>query len=530
MKPTKNTVAKPTENVMKQTNDENQIQNGTTKNLSVVCTDASQKDAGQPIDQSASPSKNDSIIIISSPTEPENRKRRTTEVQSLGCSIQGNFFTLRHPNYRAKSEFNSFIHFISSYIKGEQIPDNPNDNESVLMDVVSQQNISPAKKAKRKPKKKNAEEEKTLERLLQTFQRDTVTKKGSCLIENCRSDQITWRPFNLKRHLKQMHTKEFTKLFVEEVDAEKTAEIELFNVVQDAVELVTVNGMPFSILSSSGMRGFIDARIKALRLNGYLVSINRTNIVEEIDKVSKHIENVIKVEMSRKLICLMFDIATKSTLSVIGINATYMIGWKIVCRSLGIVQVNVRHTAINLAAIIYDILAKFEVSLDRVFVVITDNAKNVVNSAAVLDLVASSRSDSDKNDNTIDFNADEGLNDYDDDDFIGEDNENELQNIMRSSELLNDIADDIVRSNDDVVLVNHVNCGTHTLQLAVNDATSDSNIGPIMNKAKEICIAMRSQIVMIEFRKIDQKKIVPPLSNDTRWNGVYIMVNEKQIY
>lgn len=59
-----------------------------------------------------------------------------------------------------------------------------------------------------------------------------------------------------------MHNSKFKELFTEEADAEKSAEIELFNVVQDAVELVTVNGMPFSILNSSGMRGFIDARLE----------------------------------------------------------------------------------------------------------------------------------------------------------------------------------------------------------------------------------------------------------------------------
>lgn len=408
-----------------------------------------------------------------------------------------------------------------------------NEGEPVSTSAAPSKGPSPRKTTKRKPKRKNPEEEKMLEKLMQTFKRDVVTKKGTCLVENCRSDQITWRPFNLKKHLRQMHTKEFSKLFTGEVDSEKSAEIELFNVVQDAVALVTVNGMPFSVLNASGMRGFINARIKALHLKGYHVSINRTNIVEEIEKVSKHIENAIKLEMSGKFICLMFDIATKATLSVLGINATYMVGWKVVCRSLGIVQINVRHNAVNLAAIIYEIVAKFGVSLDQVFVLVTDNARNVVNSATVLDLVANSRTNMENNgtnENNSDDIADCCLSDFEEDnDLIGEENDIELQNIMRSSGLLDEIADDIVRSNDSIVAVNHVNCGTHTLQLGVNDGISDSNIGPTMNKAKEICIALRSQVVMIEFRKIAEEKIVPPLPNDTRWNGEYIMVCLNQI-
>lgn len=405
------------------------------------------------------------------------------------------------------------------------------------MNETSTQNSSVAKRAKRakpakrKPKKKNPEEQKTLERLLQTFQRDVVTKKGNCLVPDCRSANLTWQPYNLKRHLKQMHTQKYNVLFPEEANSEKSAEIELFNAVQDAVELVTVNGMPFSMLSSSGMRGYIDARLKVLRSTGYHISINRSNIVVEIEKVSKHIENEIKAEMAGKLICLMFDIATKATLSVIGINATYMVGWKVVCRSLGIIQVDVRHNAINLAAIIYDVVSKFEVPLDHVFVVVTDNAKNVVNSATILDFIANSRANTNdecEDSNDEDAVADRWLNDEDDDDYlnsIGEENENEIENILRSTGLLNDIADDIIRRNEDIVLVNHINCGTHTLQLGVNDGINDSNIGQIMSKAREICISLRTQVVMIEFRKMTGKKILPPLPNDTRWNGDYIMVS-----
>lgn len=76
---------------------------------------------------------------------------------------------------------------------------------------------------------------------------------------------LTWRPSDLKRHLKMMHATHYKQLFKEDLDAEKKKEIEMFNAIQDAVELVTVNGMPFSIMNASGMRGFIDVRLNPLR-------------------------------------------------------------------------------------------------------------------------------------------------------------------------------------------------------------------------------------------------------------------------
>ena len=98
-------------------------------------------------------------------------------------------------------------------------------------------------------------------------------------------------------------------------------------------------------------------RLKVLDSKGYHVTINRPNVVEEIEKVRKYTANVIKPEMVGKLIRFMSDIATKSSRSVI---------------------------VIYLAAIIYDILLKFDVSLDHVFAIVTENAKNVVNSTTIV--------------------------------------------------------------------------------------------------------------------------------------------------
>lgn len=84
---------KSTENVIAQNNDENQVQSQSQRtSLSVDCIDAVQKDSNHSNDPSASTSRNSSVIIISSPTQPENRKRRSTE--NLGCPIQGTFYYL----------------------------------------------------------------------------------------------------------------------------------------------------------------------------------------------------------------------------------------------------------------------------------------------------------------------------------------------------------------------------------------------------------------------------------------------------
>lgn len=374
------------------------------------------------------------------------------------------------------------------------------------------------KKAPRKPRKRPPKQQEVFEKLVLKFQRDASNNKGQCLIEDCRSAPMTWRPSNLKRHLKMMHESHYKNLFAEEVDAEKRMEIELFNVVQDAVEMVSINGLPFSTMNASGMRGFIDARLNTLKSSGYKLTLNRWNVVDEMNKVSKHIEDRLKAELKGKIIHLMLDIATNGTLSMLGVNASFSNEYEIKCPSLGIVKISERHNAVNLAELLYDeILSKYDVPLDYVFTMTTDNGKNVVNTATVLDMVANS---CDTHVNPL----------YDETNQDVDANEAELLNLLNNNgidytAILNDIVEDVVQANDKIVLINQINCSTHTLQLAINDCMKESNAVAVLDEAKEICISLRLQIVQIEFNKLEGNKILPPLENSTRWNSRYLMVH-----
>lgn len=82
----------------------------------------------------------------------------------------------------------------------------------------------------------------------------------------------------------------------------------------------------------------------------------------------------------------------------------------------------------------------------------------------------------------------------------------------------------IVEKNTSIQLINQVNCGTHVFQLAVNDALKVSNSLGTIDEVHNMCVLMRTQIVMIEIRKLECKVILPPLENDTRWNGKFLMV------
>lgn len=129
------------------------------------------------------------------------------------------------------------------------------------------------------------EDARTLQILAEKFRCDSAG--AACQIETCTSQPLKCvRPSNLKRHLLQEHPKEFDNLFPNETDQKKRAELEAFNIKQDSIELVTINGYPFSVMEASGMQGFMKPRLQSVRSQGHFFSINRHIIVDEVAKES----------------------------------------------------------------------------------------------------------------------------------------------------------------------------------------------------------------------------------------------------
>lgn len=451
---------------------------------------------------------------------PRKRKRFISENSDV---LLNESSTSSRNGEMAQKRNSSNTNVSNEHGSNDSISDIPSDNETLISPENDQSDEPTTKtysvrraKGPRAPRKRPPEQQELLEKLALKFSRDRATSRAKCLVEDCRSQLLTWRPSNLKRHLKMKHASHYDQLFKEKLNDEKKHEIEMFNSIQDAVELVTVNGMPFSIMNSSGMRGFINARSEQLQSSGFKLSLNRWNIVDEVSIVSKHIEDGLKAELKGKIIHLMVDIATNGTLSMLGVNASYSNNYEVKCPSLGIVKITERHNAVNLADMLYDILAKYDVPLDNVFSITTDNGKNVVNSAVVLDIVA----------NCCDTNVNPIYAESTHDDY---ENDVELESLLNNNgidyaSILDDVVENVVRVNDKVVLINHINCSTHTLQLGIKDSLVESDAVAILNEAKEICIALRTQIVQIEFDKLKEDKILPPLENSTRWGSRYLMV------
>lgn len=374
-------------------------------------------------------------------------------------------------------------------------------------------------------RKLRPEDERTMKILSEKFQSHENGMK--CQIKDCQTKPLQCaKPSNLKRHLNDKHREMYQQLFPNEVSKKKQIELEAYNLAQDAIELVTVNGYPFTMLNASGMLGFIKPRQTLIRSDGHGLSIDRKSIVKLVAKQSDRVREYIAQELKGKTFSIMFDVCTIATLSMLGVNVTFMKDVEVVCRSLGTIDIRRRHTAVNLADMIYDILADFELSLFNVLTMTTDTAKNAVATTEVLNSIASENVSRDM--------ATESSSDIDEDDGelefgIDIENEAELQRVMENiaahNQLVTEMAQTISDKNTSIQLINQVNCGTHVFQLSVNDSLKESNSLGTIEMVHKMCVLMRTQIVMIEIRKLGCKVILPPLENDTRWNGKFLMVS-----
>lgn len=190
--------------------------------------------------------------------------------------------------------------------------------------------------------------ESCMAKLAEYFER--VEGQIKCKIIDCKSSVSRFTSYYLKRHLRSRHQSIFKRLFEDELEHEILQAISFFETKQSAVELVTSDGYPMSLLNKPAFRYLIGPRLDCLAENGFDITINRSVITGHIAETSDGIKERIKNELKNvRLFSVMMDVATKLTLSVLGINISFTRNDVVAIRSLGVIQLTKRHTAENLA-------------------------------------------------------------------------------------------------------------------------------------------------------------------------------------
>lgn len=415
-------------------------------------------------------------------------------------------------------------------------------------------------------------------KVLQYFERieseDCTKVKYKCKIENCVKELSGKYISNLTKHASRLHPKFFeTKILQKK--SKLTLPQKRLKLIQEWVEIVTVNGRSFLHLADSGFQKVADEKLKELNDAGLgkdLSGPNYTAIKKHIAYLADEVKKNIKEEVKEQFVSLMIDFATKHRRSIMGVSLQFVRNGETVSRSIGMVRTLASNTGANVLNVLVELLQSFGIEKSRVVSVTTDNAANLSSMVKILnenvererkaaetetaetettETQTAETETAEKHD--IEQNASvqqkihshEYFNVYDIDEEIlrtigdfsrdcGEscddsesDSDGELDRILNDEGDFESLIRDLKNEYASLTLtVNGVKCAAHTLQLGVRDALNDkrSKIGPLICLCRAVCKILRKQSTLYVLEENQITIRVPGLDCETRWSSTYDMV------
>uniref|UniRef100_A0A182ICV8 Uncharacterized protein n=1 Tax=Anopheles arabiensis TaxID=7173 RepID=A0A182ICV8_ANOAR len=139
------------------------------------------------------------------------------------------------------------------------------------------------------------------------------------------------------------------------------------------MKLIYCHNVPMMCVEWDGLGLILKPICDALKMN-----LNRSNIVCHLGAAARKIRQELTTILKGKLLCLKIDCATCLGRHILGINIQYYCELQkdVVIYTIGMVELNNRHTGKFLKRKILEILNQYEISLEQIFTVTCD--KNCV--------------------------------------------------------------------------------------------------------------------------------------------------------
>ncbi|XP_022170580.1 uncharacterized protein LOC111033930, partial [Myzus persicae] len=291
------------------------------------------------------------------------------------------------------------------------------------------------------------------------------------------------------------------------------------DIIDACVELVTVNGRPFSMLNDLGLRKILDPVLNGVKNS---VVINSESIRKYLHEECDQIKKTIMKDIHFKLISLKLDAVTRLNRAFLGINIQYIVDDSIILKTIGLIELTESHTAFFLLGIylkdtILNILKKFKIDINQVYTITSDNGANMLKAIdlfndlelevdePVYELInddsdTSSTSD-DNNDNNSDLENVSTLNPGLDDGEISDLLNENFDDVDEQYEKTEIIVTDIVAQNIGGEIFTGIRCVAHTLQLAVIDSLKGSTVEKLLNKVRILVKKLRNQTYLYLIKK-----------------------------
>lgn len=216
-------------------------------------------------------------------------------------------------------------------------------------------------------------------RTMQHYTRIPDSTMYTCNI--CNKVRCGKQPSNLTSHLKTMHLNVYeSEIKPEHIHDELKMKIKRLKLVQNCVEITTINKLPFSTLLKSGFQKTVEKKLKKLEAAGEGVNLHRkylTPIKNHVHETAVKIREKIKNDVKDLFFSMSADVVTKNNRSILGIYVQYISNGELTVRCIGMKELNQRHTGKYLCKVIQNCIEYYGVQMNQVISTTTDNASNM---------------------------------------------------------------------------------------------------------------------------------------------------------
>lgn len=356
---------------------------------------------------------------------------------------------------------------------------------------------------------------------------------------------------NLVAHFKKVHIAFYYERIATKV--EESIDVQRLKTVLSCVELVAINSVPFTVLSSSGFRSALEEKLRVFQLAGCALNLSDHHlceIKEKVHEVAAEIRDRIKSEVKGKVVSVMVDSATRNGRGIFGINIQYRHNGVLKVVTLAMHQLKKSHTAKYLADVLSTVLTEYGIDLAQVLTITTDSGSNML--AMVKDIEKKLFGTDEEEENSSGTQSiNESGADPNEIYEIGDDDDNErterdIERLLNEMDLnVDEVLDIAFDQNaiygqllDDLVLdfgsrmgnyqwtIASIKCAAHTLQLAVNEAIASLGQGDksVLELCRRVAKFLHLQSTKHEMLRVNLKCILPSLDVVTRWSSTYKMV------
>lgn len=363
----------------------------------------------------------------------------------------------------------------------------------------------------------------SIDQYIKCFDVNNEAKKLCCKVYTCTSSYADKSA--AIRHILEKH-KEIYGLIneIKQKKAEKTSELQHsleirvrvnVNNIRDAcVELITANALPISIVDQPAFKKLLEPYKIALKRQGVDLVINSRSMKQLVMERAKQVKEKIMSEVKNKVVCLMMDVATRYSRSVLGISISYVIDDKKVIRTIGMHTLKMSHSAENILTMVKQTFSDYKISFRQLFAVTTDCGKDMLKSVALMDSLYQDLKE------VADDNGDKTNADSDDEAWSEDEN---IDESIFDDQYYVDLLTNTAKMIESCDLIHGIACAGHALNLVVRQAIGKcSEMAVILTKCKDLVKKLRTPTLtkMIDDANFNRAKI----DVDTRWNSVFAMV------